>query len=138
MKPQTAFLIGVAALFVTIALNRFLGERNYKSLSPEDKTKLIDEFSSHRSMATYIPIAIMACVIVAGYLNLALFRWLFPVAVVLMLMFSLILQLSIFRHLGSLGLPGDYVSKFRFQSIAVQFGIVVALSMLVYGILGIT
>ena len=138
MEPHTAFMIGVAALFVTIAINRFLGERNYKCLSPEDKMKVIDQFSSHRSLATYIPIAIMACVIAASYLNSALFRWLFPTGVVLVLIVSLILQLFIFRQLRSLGLPEDYVSKFRFQSIAVQIGNVVALSMFAYGIVSIT
>ena len=138
MKPQTVILMGVAAYFLTVTLNRFLGERNYKSLSPEDKTKLIDEFSSHRSLGTYIPIAIMACVIAAVYFQPASFRWLFPVAIVLVLVVSLVLQLSVFRHLGSLGLPDDYVSRFRYQSIAVQIGNVVALAMLAYGVAGIT
>lgn len=79
---------------------------------------LVDEFSSHRSVATYVSIAIMTFVIVAGYLDPPLFRWLFQIAIVLVLAVSLFLQLTIFRRLLALSLSPDYVGKFRIQSVS--------------------
>ena len=138
MDPQTAFMVGVGALFCTLAANRFLGERNYKRLSPEDKVKLVDQFSTHRSLATYIPLGIMALVILFGRTNPDVFRWLFPVAVAAVLFVSIALQIVILRRLATLELPEDFVSRFRFQSIAVQTGNVIALSLFAYGIAGVT
>ena len=137
MDTQTAFMVGVGALFCTLAANRFLGERNYKQLSPDDKLKLVDQFSTHRSLATYIPLGIMAVVILVGRSNPSVFRWLFPVAVAAVLAASIILQLVILRRLDTIGLPEDFVSRFRFQSFAVQTGNVIALSLFAYGIAGV-
>ncbi len=136
MNSETAFLIGVGFLFVTSGLSRFLGERNFKILSTEQKVKLVDQFSLHRSLGTYIPIGIMAAVIMAGRLRPELFRWLFPVGASAVLIFALVLQLSIFRRLRDLELPDVFVSKFRFHSIAVQVGNIVAISLIAYGIMG--
>lgn len=138
MNSQTAFMTGVGVLFCTIAANRFLGERNYKQLSPADKIKLVDQFSGHRSLATYLPLGIMGLVILVGRSNPGMFRWLFPIAVAAALGVSITLQTVVLRRLTTLGLPGDFVSRFRFQSIAVQVGNVIALSLLVYGIVGAT
>ena len=136
MDTQTALMIGAGALFCTLAANRFLGERNYKQLSPEDKVKLVDQFSKHRSLATYIPLGIMGLVILLGRSSPGSFRWLFPVAVAAILAVSIILQIVILRRLSTLGIPDDFVERFRFQSIAVQTGNVIALSMFAYGISG--
>ena len=138
MDTQTAFLVGIGALFCTLAANRFLGERNYKQLSPEDKVKLVDQFSTHRSVATYIPLGIMALVILVSRTNPAIFRWLFPGAVAVVLVVSIVLQIVILRRLDTLQLPDDFVSRFRFQAIAVQTGNVIALSLFAYGIAGVT
>ena len=138
MDTQTAFMVGVGALFCTLAANRFLGERNYKTLSPDDKVKLVDQFSSHRSLATYIPLALMGLVILIGRTNPDVFRWLFPLAVFAVLAVSIILQVIILRRLDTLDLPVDFVSRFRFQSIVVQTGNVIALSLFAYGIAGVT
>ena len=91
MDTQTALMVGAGALFCTLAANRFLGERNYKQLSPEDKVKLVDQFSKHRSLATYIPLGIMGIVILLGRSGPGTFRWLFPVAVAAILAVSVIL-----------------------------------------------
>ena len=136
MDTQTALMVGAGALFFTLAANRFLGERNYKQLSPEDKVKLVDQFSKHRSLATYIPLGIMGLVVLLGRSSPGSFRWLFPVAVAAILAVSIILQIVILRRLSTLGLPDDFVE--RFQSIAVQTGNVIALSMFAYGISGVT
>ena len=138
MDTQTAFMVGVGALFCTLAANRFLGERNYKRLSPDDKVKLVDQFSTHRSLATYIPLAIMGLVIVIGRTNPDVFRWMFPLAAAAVLAVSITLQIVILRRLDTLDLPVDFVSRFRFQSIAVQTGNVIALSLFAYGISGVT
>jgi len=134
MKPETCLIIGVLVYFATISINRFLGERNYSSLTQEDKLKLTDAFSKHRSFATYIPIGIMLVVIAIGYANPQTFAYAFPIGVVLVLIVSLILQFAIFRRLTELSLPDDYVSRFRRQSTLVQIGNVLALSMVAYGI----
>jgi hypothetical protein len=49
---------------------------------------------------------------------------------------SIVLQVTILRRLDALGLPADFVSRYRFQSIAVQVGNVVALSLFAYAIIG--
>jgi hypothetical protein len=134
MKPETCVIIGVLVYLATIALNRFLGERNYASLTPDEKLKLTDAFSSHRSLGTYIPIAIMLLVIVIGYSYPHEFPMLFAGGVVAVLMISLALQIAIVRDLKKLSLPDAYVNKFRVQSMLVQFGNIAALSMLAYGI----
>lgn len=137
MDTQTAITVGIGAFFCTLAANRFLGERNYKQLSPEDKVKLVDQFSTHRSVATYFPLGIMGLVILVGRANPATFRWLFPVGVAAVLAVSIILQIIILRRLDTLQLPDEFVSRFRFQSIAVQTGNVIALSLFAYGIAGV-
>ncbi len=138
MDTQTAFMVGIGALCVTLALNRFLGERNYKRLSPDDKLKLVEQFSTHRSLATYLPLALMGLVILVARTYPGTFRWLFAVGVVAVLLISLVLQTLILRRLATLDLPNDFVSRFRFQSIAVQFGNIVALSLFAYSIMGVT
>lgn len=136
MKPETCLIVGVVFYFATTAINRFLAERNYKSLSQEDKLKLTGAFSTHRSLATYIPIAIMVAVMAIGYANPSTFVVAFPIGVILVLVVSFTLQIGILRRLSELSLPGEYVSKFRLQSTVVQIGNVVALSMFAYGIVG--
>jgi hypothetical protein len=131
-------MAGVVVLFCTLAANRFLGERNYKLLSPEDKVKLVDQFSAHRSLATYIPLGIMGVVILVGRSDPGVFRWLFPIAVSVVLFVSIALQAVVLRRLAALELPEDFVSRFRFQSIAVQSGNVIALSLFAYGVVGAT
>lgn len=137
MKPETSLFVGVLFYFLTIVLNRFLGERNYSSLAQEDKLKLTDGFSKHRSWATYLPIGIMLAVIFVGYLNPQTFRFAFPVGVLLVLINSLVVQILIFRKLKTLSLPQEYVSKFRVQSILVQIGNIVAMTLFAYGIVGV-
>ena len=136
MKPETSLIIGVLFYFLTVMLNRFLGERNYNSLAQDDKLKLIDSFSKHRSLATYLPIVIMLAVIAIGYSNPQSFSIGFPIGVALVLIVSLILQFAILRRLNELSLPQDYMSKFRLQSTLVQIGNVVAMSLFAYGIVG--
>ena len=135
MGFQTALLVGVGTMFCTHGLNRFLGERNYKRLSPDEKVRLVDQFSTYRSAGTYLPIAIMGLVILVTVTYPAAFWWLFPIGVVAVLLVSLVLQVLIFRRLAFLGLPDGFVSRYRFQAVAVLLGNVVALSLLTYGIL---
>lgn len=137
MSTETASLAGVGVLFCTLAANRFLGVRNYKRLSPDDKLWLVDQFSTHRSAATYIPLCIMGLVIVVSRFHPNVFRWLFPMAVGAVLSVSVALQVMILRRLDRLGLPGDFVSRFRFQSVAIQVGNVVALSLFAYSFAGV-
>jgi len=134
MKPETCLIVGVLVYFVTISINRFLGERNYGRLSQDDKLRLTDSFSKHRSLATYIPIGIMLAIMAIGYTNPHTFAYAFPIGIALVLLVSLILQFAIFRRLTDLSLPDDFVSKFRLHSILVQIGNAVALSMFAYGI----
>ncbi len=134
MKPETSLIVGVLVYFLTTALNRFLGERNYKSLSQEDKLKLTDAFSTHRSMATYVPIAIMLAVIAAGYIYPRTFVVGFPIGVILVLIVALSIQIAILRRLSKLALPEEFVAKFRVQSILAQIGNVVAMSLFAYGV----
>ncbi len=134
MTPETSLIAGVLVLFATIALNRFLGERNYNTLSPEEKLKLTDAFSTHRSLATYLPIAVMLAIIAVGYGNPRIFLVAFPAGVVLILVVTLALQIAIVRRLKQLALPDNYVAKFRVQAMLVQTCNIVALSMLAYGI----
>lgn len=134
MKPQTYIIIGLLAYFATSALNRFLGERNYGSLSQEDKLKLTDAFSKQRSLATYIPIGIFLVAIAIVYANPQTFSVVFPAGFVMILFASLVMQVAIFRRLTELSLPGEYVTKFRIQSTLVQIGNIITLSLLAYGI----
>ena len=134
MKPETSLIVGVLVYFLTTALNRFLGERNYKSLSQEDKLKMTDAFSTHRSMATYIPIAIMLAVIAAGYINPSTFVVGFPIGVILVLIVALSIQIAIVRRLSELALPEEFVAKFQVQSILAQIGNVVAMSLFANGV----
>jgi uncharacterized membrane protein len=136
MKPETCIIFGAIVYFLTTAINRFLGERNYKSLSHEDRLKLTDAFSTHRSLATYIPIGIMLVVVLIGYLNPDTFIVGFPIAVVLVLIASFALQIAILRRLSQLSLAKEYVAKFRTQFTLVQIGNVLALSLFAYGIVG--
>ena len=134
IPPETCLFISVLAYFTTIATNRFLGERNYARLTPENRMRLTDAFAKHRSLATYIPIAIMLMTIAVGYTKPQAMSLAFPVGIVLVLIVSVALQIAIFRRLTELSLPDDYVSGFRVQSILVQIGNAVALSMFGYGI----
>jgi hypothetical protein len=60
----------------------------------------------------------------------------FPAGVALVLTVSLALQIAILRRLKQLALPDHYVAKFRVQSMLVQLGNILALSMLAYGVVG--
>ena len=136
MKPETCLIVGIVFYLVTTVVNRFLGERNYKRLPKEDKLKLTDAFSTHRSLATYIPIAIMVAVMAIGYANPSTFVVAFPIGAILVLAVSFLLQIDILRRLSDLSLPDEYINNFRLQSTVAQVGNVMALSMFAYGIVG--
>ena len=136
MQPESCIIIGLLFYCLTVAINRFFGERNFKILTSEEKVKLTESFSKHRSLATYIPIGIMLAVLAIGYLSHSAFVVAFPIGVVAVLVVSLSLQFSILRRLRELSLPAEYIMRFRTQSIIVQIGSIVALSMFTYGIVG--
>jgi len=135
MPSQTFMIVGLFLLVATLALNRFLSERNFRSLNQEEKLKLMDEFSKQRSLATYIPIAVMMIVSAISYQLPDLFLYAFPVGIGVVLMVALAIQVSILRRLATLSLPTDYVQKFRLQSILVQLGNTIALAMMGYAII---
>jgi hypothetical protein len=127
MGFQSALLVGVGAMFFSHGVNRYLGERNFKQLSPDEKVRLVDQFSSVRSAGTYLPIAIMGLVILLTMAYPQAFRWFFPIGVGAILLVSFALQVLIFRQLAVLELPDDFVSRYRFQAFVVLCGNVVAL-----------
>ncbi len=134
MNPEGFVLIGVLVYFATIASNRYFSERNYASLSSDEKLKLVDAFSKQRSLATYLPIGIMLLVLALGYSSPRLFFVAFPIGVVLCLAISAILRIAVFRRLRQLSLPNDYVARAKLQSTLVQWGTIIALSLFTYGI----
>lgn len=129
-------ITGFVTFFLTTAINRFLGERNYRTLSQEDKVKLIDAFATHRSLGTYIPIGVMLIMFAVSYTVPQAIVFVFPASVVLLVLFSIALQVAILRRLSELAIPADYVSKFFVQSCLVQVGNLIALSMFTFGIVG--
>lgn len=136
MTPEHCMIIGFVTLFLTTAINRFLGERNFRTLSQEDKVKLTDAFATHRSLGTYIPIGVMLIMITVSYTLPQALVFVVPVSVALLLLFSIALQVAILRRLRELAVPADYVSKFFVQSCLVQAGNIIALSMFAFGIVG--
>ncbi|MBL8872512.1 MAG: hypothetical protein JNK90_22235 [Planctomycetaceae bacterium] len=136
MTPEHCMIIGFVTFFLTTAINRFLGERNYRTLSQEDKVKLIDAFATHRSLGTYIPIGVMLIMFAVSYTIPQTLVFVFPASVVLLLIFSIALQVTILRRLKELTLPADYVAKFFVQSCLAQVGNIIALSMFTFGIVG--
>lgn len=134
MKSETYVFIGVLVYFATLVLNRFLAERNYNSLTPEDRLKLTDGFSRHRSLATYIPIGIMLLAVAVGKIYHQATAIAFPLGVAMVLILSFVLQLAILRRLKELSLPEEYRAKFGVQSALVQIGNVVAMGTIAYGV----
>jgi|GEM_PF-2211915 len=130
MKPETYFVIGFITYLATIALNRFLGERNFKTLTPEEKLRLTEAFSGTRSLSTYGSIAILLALVAVVYFFPASFKVAAPIACGLTLLFTVQLQVSIVRRLRSLAISEQYVSRFRVQSTLVQLGNLVSLSLL--------
>ena len=127
-------IAGVLVLLATIVINRFLGERNYGRLTPDEKLRLTDAFSAHRSLGTYIPVGVMLAVLAVGFFSPQLLPLVFPVGVGLVLVVLLAIQVAVFRRLKELALPDSFVTRFRVQSTLVQLGNIVALSLLAYGI----
>lgn len=134
MNPVTCLIVGALAYFATTALNRFLGERNYRNLALDDKLKLTDEFSIHRSLGTYIPIGIMFVVLAVGYTKPQTIAVAYPIGVVLLLLVSLVLQIAVFRRLNELALPNDFVARFRVHATLVQICDAVSVIMFAYGV----
>lgn len=115
-------IAGVIVYLVVLAVNRFLGERNFGSLSDEEKLKLSGEFSIHRSLGTYIPIAIILVAMAICYAVPQYTIVILPIAILFILAASVALQFAVFRRLAQLSLPADYISKFRTQAILAQTG----------------
>jgi hypothetical protein len=134
MSPFTYILFGLIANFATLALNRFLGERNYRALAPEDKMKVIDQFSRHRSLATYLPIGVFLIMIAVIYAFPQTLVVALPAGLLAVLLVSVVLQYAVFRRLLDLSLPDDYVRRFRVQSTLVQIGNIVSLGLVAYGV----
>jgi len=134
MSPFTYILAGLIANFATLALNRFLGERNYRTLTPEEKLKFIDAFSRHRSLATYLPIGVFLVMIAVIYVLPQTLVVALPAAILSVVLVSLVVQFAVFRRLLDLSLPDDYVRRFRVQSSVVQMGNIVSLGLVAYGV----
>lgn len=135
MTTENYMLAGLVIYFATHVLNRFLTERNYKSLAAEEKLKLVEGFATHRSLATYVPIAIMLIVIVIVNYSPRLSRVVFPIGVAVVMAISIAVTIAIIRRLSELALPSDYVRKFRNQSLLVQIGYIAAMSMFALGVM---
>ena len=136
MKPETSLIVGVVVYFAVKAANRFLGERSYGTLAPEDKRKIVDAFSQHRSIATYLPIGVMLAVLATALVNPQWLVFAFPAAVALVFVILLAIQVAVLRRLSELSLPKDYIAQFRTQSILVQIGNAIAFSLFTYGAVG--
>lgn len=135
MTTENYMLAGLVIYFATHVLNRFLTERNYKTLAAEDKLKLVDGFATHRSLATYVPIAIMLLVIVIVNYSPQSSRVVFPIAVAIVMAISIGVTISIIKRLSELELSPDYIRKFRNQSLMVQIGYIAAMSMFALGVM---
>ena len=127
LDTQYALYAGAILILVNLGLNRFLGEKNIRQLSVEQKGKLTEEFSSQRSLGTYLPIVLVIAMMLFNTYVPGYEMFVFPIVILLVLIATFYIQMRVLKRLGRMDLPQGFVQKFRSQSYLIQGINVVAL-----------
>ena len=120
-------IFGFLAFACAVVINRLLGERALKQLSPDEKAKLLDSFSGHRIFS------VVAMLIVVLAFFAASRAWPASGQLVVWGLFILLVLMSIgnglfaFVKLRKLSAPKAYISNFAIRSVVYYCGMVILL-----------
>jgi uncharacterized membrane protein len=114
------FTIYFVIFFATLIFSRIVGERALKQLNAEEKSRLLDSFSSYRLYNTYVSVGL-----VIAYFVLADYVWqgsatLILVFLVLFVAASATASVLSYRKLKSLNMPESYNKSF-FLRLGIQY-----------------
>jgi hypothetical protein len=106
-------ITGFAVLVIGLFSSRYITERAHRLLSPEEKLKLLDSFSSLRMFAP-LPFAFLAlCFFAIPYLPHNMFWLAYAFASALFAGYLIITHQIVLRRMRALGINKDYLAAYR-------------------------
>src|SRR5882672_4582881 len=105
-------IFGVIVLAWAMLVNRILAERALKRLSTEQKAKLLDSFSKHRTNSIVVVFVLLLIFFIVGRVSpgsYPIMAWVFLGLLVLM---SVVTTFLSHRKLKRLSTPKDYINNF--------------------------
>ena len=114
---------GIIALLVAMLVSRFINERGYRTLEPDQKLRLMDGFSSTR-MVSMIPLLVMIIIFWFLMTNTNIDKRLLAISTsVLVLVYILIRTILNYRKLITLDMPNEYRRYFMLAQIITLVGV---------------
>jgi small-conductance mechanosensitive channel len=120
-------LFGILVYACALVINRILGEKALKRLTPEEKVKLLDSFAGHRiysTVAMFILILLFFIVAKASPDSYQTLTWVF---LVLLIVMSIGSTLFTYAKLKSSTAPQHYITNFFIRCVVYYVGLVILL-----------
>lgn len=124
-------IFGFIALAWAMVVNRILAQRALKRLSTEEKARLLDAFSKHRTNSVLVAFGLLLLFYVAGRISPGSYSMLAWVMLGLILFMSAVSTFVSFRKLKRLSMPKEYISNFLVRCVIYYAGIGVLLFTLI-------
>ncbi len=132
---SNVFIISIVVLCVCIVISRIMSEKGLKTLSPEQKVSLLDEFSNQRKYS-FIPIILILIVyIVVVHFFPEQSVTLYLVFIFCLLAYLVIMNIVTSKKLKKLGLPKSCLKLYLASRFVYYFGLVIFLGSIIIDIL---
>jgi hypothetical protein len=132
MSQQSVYFVALLIYFANLALNRFLMERNDRLLCTEDKIKLLDTTSTHRSLATHVPLGLVVASFFIGNFSQTWESIIFSLGLILAIISSALIQVAVMHRSHQLHNSPLFIQQFGKQVAIVQLLQGVAAMLIVY------
>ena len=120
-------LFGILVYACALVVNRILGEKALKRLTPEEKVKLLDSFSGHRIYSTVAMFVLILVFFIVGKASPDSYQTLTWVFFGLLIVMSIGSTLFTYTKLKSSSAPQHYISNFLIRCVVYYVGLVILL-----------
>jgi fatty acid desaturase len=124
-------IFGVIVLAWAMLVNRILAERALKRLSTEQKAKLLDSFSRHRTNSIVVVFVLLLIFFIVGRVSPSSYPVLAWGFLGLLVLMSIVTTFLSHRKLKRMSTPKDYINNFLVRCVIYYAGIGVLLFTLV-------
>lgn len=128
--------LSAGVFLACIAISRMVAERALRTLSPEEKIRLVDGFSGMRAYSLLPAVLIVAAALTASQLFPGAPGWSTFIGLGLVAAYMVAVHSFIARKLARLQLPADYIRRFMFARHLGNAGVAVLFAGITLGTFG--